>query len=168
MSVAGGCKFMFFLISPASISEVVIKLIESTIKGSAIVLHENISKQLLTASNGRCSCARRDRLISLWQLNLFFHRFRFRFHNLRFHRFRAEPEPEPASCQNTKYNVFSRSSRHENTKPTMNNKTCCKLYIHKIREHKISKAQKNQRAQGVFKMFETNFLPIHGNLLSKF
>jgi len=25
---------------------------------------------------------------------------RFRFHNLRFHRFRAEPEPEPASCQN--------------------------------------------------------------------
>jgi hypothetical protein len=43
----------------------------------------------------------------------------------------------------TKYNVFSRrSSRHENTNLLWIIKTCCKLYIHKIREHKILRAQK--------------------------
>jgi hypothetical protein len=43
----------------------------------------------------------------------------------------------------TKYNVFSRrSSRHENTNLLWIIKTCWKLYIHKIKEHKILRAQK--------------------------
>jgi hypothetical protein len=121
---------------------VVIKLIESTIKGSAKCSTRIFPSNSSLPPMDDVHVPEGTGLYLCGSSTYFFHRFRFRFHNLRFHRFRAEPEPEPASCQN-KVQMSSVEAQDMKTQNLLwIIKTCCQLYIHNIREHKISKAQK--------------------------